>query len=97
LGRSFKAFELEILVREQEITGRIKGVRNSYWTLFFVNVSFRGTVNESGEFDLQVGKNSSNTELSLRVKLPEDGDRANGNWDTPYCHGKLSLNRKFPY
>jgi hypothetical protein len=97
LGRSFQAFELEIMVREQEITGRIKSLRNSYWTRFFVDVSFRGAVNEDGEFDLQVGKNNSNAELALRAKLPKDGDRANGKWDTLYCHGKLSLTRKFPY
>jgi hypothetical protein len=95
LGRSFKVFELEIMVLEQEITGRIKGLRNSYWTFFPAYVSIQGTVNENGEFDLQVGKKNKSTELVLRGKLPKDGNKASGEWDAPNCHGTLSLTRKY--
>jgi hypothetical protein len=93
LGRSFQAFELEIMVREQEITGRIKGGRTYAWKHFFVDASILGTVNEIGEFDLQVGKNKLNAELVIRGILPKDDERAKGKWNTPNCHGKLSLTR----
>ena len=94
LGRSFQAFELEIMVREQEITGRIRGGRTYAWKHFFVDASILGTVNENGEFDLQVGKNKLNAELVIRGILPKDDERAKGKWNTPNCHGKLSLTRK---
>ena len=47
LGRSFFAFELEIMVREQEIKGRIKGLRTFNWRHFFADVSIQGTVSEN--------------------------------------------------
>jgi len=95
LGRSFLAFEFEILVREQEITGHIKGLRNRVWNRFSVNVSIQGTANENGEFDLQVGINNLSADLVLRGRLPKEGDQVNGKWNAPNCHGKLTLNRDF--
>ena len=83
------------MVREQEITGRIKGGRNRVWNHFSVDASIRGTVRDDGEFDLQVGKNILSAELVIRGKLPKEGERANGKWDTHNCHGKLSLVRDF--
>ena len=97
LGRSFKTFALEILVRNREITGRIKGLRNSYGNLFPVDVSVQGTVNESGELDLQVSRNNLSVDLVLQGKFSKDGNKASGEWDAPNCHGTLTLTRKFPF
>ena len=91
----FRAFEIEIMVREQEITGRIKDGRNRVWDTFSVDASIRGTVRDDGDFDLKVGKNILSAELVIRGKLPKEGDRASGEWDTHNCHGKLTLNRDF--
>jgi hypothetical protein len=90
-----ESVQIELMIRELEITGRVTRGRHSYDGPFVVNAAIRGTVSGNGEFVLQVGKTYLGAELTLRGKLPKDGDKARGEWDTPNCHGKLSLTRKY--
>ncbi len=88
------SFRIELMVRKQQISGRVVDY-NIGGHRYFVGASIRGTVNENGEFDLHVGKTGLGDELLLRGMLPKEGDRAKGEWDTPNCHGKLSLTRDY--
>jgi hypothetical protein len=65
------------------------------WNSYSVDISLLGTIGENGEFNFQVGRTILGAELSLWGKLPKDGDKASGEWDTPNCHGTLSLTRKY--
>ncbi len=86
----------ELIIRDKKITGRVIDARTSSWSgaHFSVDAPIRGTVSESGEFELQAGKSDLGAELVLQGKLPKEGDRASGEWDTPNCHGTLTLTRK---
>jgi hypothetical protein len=91
------SFRIEMMILDQEITGRVIDARMDYNTgyRFSVDAFLRGTVSENGNFDLHVGKTNLGDEMVFRGVLPKDGDRAIGKWDTPNCHGKLSLTREF--
>ena len=92
-----ESIRVELMVREQEITGRVIDalIYTQNIDRISVNASIRGTVSENGEFDLQVGKTDLGDEIVFRGRLAKEGDRAKGKWDTPNCHGTLSLNRDF--
>lgn len=96
-GPKLESFKVEMMIRDREITGRIISAQVATWTANTVSIdaSVRGTVSEAGEFDLQIANTDLGAKLVLRGKLPEEGDRASGNWDTPNCQGKLSLTRDF--
>lgn len=94
---TLESIQVELIIRELEITGRIKKARidsrsQSIGTIS-IDESIRGTVSENGEFDLQVGKTDLGAELVLRGRLPKEGRRASGTWDTPNCRGTLALTR----
>lgn len=89
-----ESVRFELIIRELEITGRVTKGHHSYNGGFIVNAPIRGILGDNGEFDIQVGKTDLGAELVLRGRLPKDGNRGNGNWDTPNCHGILSLTRE---
>ena len=91
------SIQVELMIRGLEITGRIKKARldgrfQSVGTIS-IDASIRGTVSENGEFDLQIGETDLGAELVLRGRLPKEGRRASGTWDTPNCRGTLALTR----
>lgn len=92
-----ESVRIELMIREQEVTGRVISalIYTQNIDRISVNAPIRGTVSENGEFDLQVGQTDLGAELVLRGRLPKEGDRAIGKWDTPNCHGTLTLNRDF--
>jgi hypothetical protein len=96
-GPKLESFKVEMMIRNQDITGRVTSAQVSTWTANTVSVdaSILGTVRDDGEFDLQIGKTNLGAELVLRGRLPKEGERANGKWDTSNCHGKLSLTRDY--
>lgn len=98
--QKLETFQVELMIREQEIEGRVTSAYLSARYLperISVNASIHGTASKDGDFNLQFGESEVGAELVLQGKLPEVGNRASGKWNTPNCRGTLSLTRKSPY
>ena len=94
---TLESIQVELLVRENKISGRVTKVKYSTKIGWADASSIQGTASNSGEFNLQFGQSNLGAQIVLQGKLPKEGNRASGKWNTPNCQGTLSLTRKSPY